>query len=382
MTDTSGRRMSLAVISSLCMALASQVVCGSEHEMRTNVFGNDLFMAGSEVRVTEGSPGDAILAGGWVSTGGAVHGDEVATGGRVNLGADVDGGLYAAGGRVRLDGKVGHNARVAGGHVEVGPEAEVQGGLTVGGGEVVVNGRVGKYLQVGAGSATIDARVGGDVDVASGELNIGPGTVIDGALTYYGPQPATIANGAQIRGGTHFVERRHWNRPGHHRAFGAGAWIWLAGWIIAGSILLALWPGFARKVGEVARHNPWIVLLLGFAVLVCVPVALLVLVITLVGIPLALLLLFLYLLLLPLGYLASAAAIGEWLLSHRQRGAPVLTRQRILMLIGVLIVLFVLTRVPLLGGALRFLLIVAGIGSLVMASALRRRGETPTVTTT
>jgi hypothetical protein len=113
-----------------------------------------------------------------------------------------------------------------------------------------------------------------------------------------------------------------------------------------------------------------------------VPVALVFLSLTIVGIPLALLLFFLYLLLLPLGYLASAAAIGEWLLSRLRSGAAVMTRQRILMLIAVLIVLFVLTRVPLFGGALRFLLIIAGIGSLVIAGAARHKGETATATAT
>jgi len=381
MTDASHRGTPLALLICLCMCLIAQGVCAHEHETAARTFGTDLFTAGSDVRITEGSPGDAILAGGWISTGGAVHGDEVATGGQVTLAADADGGLYAAGGRVRLDGRVGRNARIAGGHVELGRDAQVQGGLTIGGGEVVVNGQVGKYLQVGAGSTRIDAHVGGDVDVASGELSVGPDAVIDGVLTYYGPQPATIDSGAQIRGGTHYIERRHWNRAGHHRAFGAAAWIWLAGWIIAGSILVAIWPGFARQLGEVARQKPWVVLLLGFAVLVCVPVALLFLIITIVGIPLALLLLFLYLLLLPLGYLAAAAALGEWLLSRMRSGAQLLTRDRILMLIGVLLVLFVLTRIPVLGGALRFLLIIAGVGSLVMASALRHRGETATATT-
>jgi len=108
-------------------------------------------------------------------------------------------------------------------------------------------------------------------------------------------------------------------------------------------------------------------------VLVCVPIALLFLIISILGIPLALLLFCLYLLLLPLGYLAAAAAIGEWLLTRLHRGAEVLTRERILMLIAVLIVLFVLTRVPVLGGALRFLVIIAGIGSLLIASAARHR---------
>ncbi len=380
MREASQWNVPLALLA-LCMVIASQTLGAREHETVARRFGNDIFMAGSDVRVTNGSPGDAILAGGWISTSGAVQGDEVAAGGQIDLGADVAGSLYAAAGHVRLDGKVGHNARVAGAHVEVGPDAEVQGGLTIGGAEVAVDGRVGKYLQVGAGRTRIDGHVGGDVEVTSGELDVGPNAVIDGVLTYYGPQPASVAGTAQIRGGTRFLERRHWSRF-RHRRFGPGAWIWLAGWIVAGTILLSLWPGFSRSVSEVARARLWLALLLGFAVLVCVPVALLLLVLTLIGIPLALLLFFLYLLLLPLGYLAAAAAIGEWLLSRRRSGAAVATRQRVLMLIGVLIVLFLLTRVPLLGGTLRFLLIIAGIGSLLIAGTAWHRRETVSATTT
>ena len=362
-----------ALLTGVCLCLMSHVVPAAERASTARNLGNDLFVAGSEVRATNGSAGDAILAGARVSSSGAVQGDEVAAGGEVDIDADVSGGLYAAGGRVRLDGKVARNARMAGGHVELGPDAEVQGALSIGGGEVAVEGHVGKYLQVGAGRTRIDGHVDGDVDVAGGELNIGPHAVIDGALTYYGPQPAVIDPAAQIRGGTHYSERSHWHRLGHHRGLGTGSWIWLAGWIVAGSILLALWPGFSQAVSEVARHRPWLALLLGFAVLVCVPVALLLLMLTIIGIPLALLLLFVYLLLLPLGYLAAAAAIGEWLLARVRSGAQLAARDRILMLIGVLTVLFLLTRVPFFGGALRFLLIIAGIGSLVIASAARHR---------
>jgi hypothetical protein len=373
MADASRGGAPLSLIICLCACLAAQATPAREQPAAARTFGNDVFIAGSSVQMTDGSQGDAILAGGWISTSGAVQGDEVASGGEVNLGASVGGGVYAAGAHVRLDGKVARNARVAGGHIEVGPQADVEGGLTVGGGEVVVNGRVGKYLQVGAGSTRIDGHIGGDVNVASGELDVGPDAVIDGVLTYYGPRPAIIASGASIRGGTHYVARKHWGPRGGHRGFGAVAWIWLAGWIIAGSILLALWPGFARSVSEAAQRQPGMALLLGFAVLVCVPVALLLLALSIIGIPLALLLLCLYLLLLPLGYLAAAAAIGEWLLARLRRGAGILTRERILMLIGVLIVLFVLTRVPLLGGALRLLLIIVGVGSLVIAGAARHR---------
>lgn len=53
--------------------------------------------------------------------------------------------------------------------------------------------------------------------------------------------------------------------------------------------------------------------------------------ITIIGIPLARLGICLYVILLALGYLASAAAIGEWPLPRIRREAEVLTRQRILM---------------------------------------------------
>jgi predicted acyltransferase (DUF342 family) len=372
----SGSAKPLILLAALAAALAARGAEAREHETVARKLGEDLFMAGGDLRVTEGIAGDAILAGGRIATSGAVHGDEVAAGGEVNLGANVEGGLYAAGGRVRLDGKVARNARIAGGKVEVGPEADVQGGLTAGGGQVEVDGRVGKYLQIGAGSTRIDGHIGGDVEVASGELQVGPAAVIDGVLTYYGPQPATVATGAQIKGGMHYVERKHWAPHAHRgmlRGFGPAAWLWLIGWTVVGSVLLALWPGFSRMVAEVALRRPGMALLVGFVVLVCVPVAIVLAIITIIGIPLALLGIGLYVLLLALGYLASAAALGEWLLPRIQHGSEIFTRQRILMFLAVMVALFVLTRIPVLGGIVRFLVILVGVGSLVMAGAARQR---------
>jgi hypothetical protein len=367
----SRRAMPYVLIVTLAASAVPRALFAHEHETVTQHFGDDRFMAGADVRATGSTPGDAVLAGGRISTSGTVHGDEVAAGGQVDLGANVDGGVYAAGGRVHLDGKVARNARIAGGQVELGREAEVQGGLTIGGGEVDVNGRVGRYLQVGAGNARIDGHVGGDVQVASGELSVGPAAIIDGALTYYGPQPATVAAGAQIKGGMHYVERKYW-RHGGHRGFGAGAWFWLIGWIIVGSVLLALWPGFSRAVTDVVRRRRGMTLLIGFAILVCTPVAIVLSMITIIGIPLALVGICLYLLLLALGYLASAAALGEWLLPQFRSG-DIRTQHRILMFFGVMLVLFVLTRIPVLGGAVRLLVILAGVGGLAMASVARHR---------
>jgi hypothetical protein len=109
------------------------------------------------------------------------------------------------------------------------------------------------------------------------------------------------------------------------------------------------------------------------ALLVGVPVLLVALAVSLIGLPLALLLLCLYLLLLPLGYLAAAAAIGDWLLPRIRRGAAITTSQRVLMLLGVLIALAVVTRVPYLGGLVCLVVLLAGMGSLVLAAVARHR---------
>jgi predicted acyltransferase (DUF342 family) len=366
----------LSAFAVCCLAFAPPMASAREQETVSHRLGDDVFMAGGHLQMSEAIPGDAILAGGTISTSGAVRGDQVAAGGRLDLGSNVDGGLYAAGGRVLLEGKVGRNARIAGGDVEIGAEADVQGGVTVCGGRVEINGHVGKYLQVGAGRTRIDGHIGGDVHVASGELSVGPGAIIDGMLTYYGPQPATVAAGAQIKGGLQYVERKRWAHGVHTampRGLGVGAWLWLIGWIVAGSVLLALWPGFTRAVTDAALRRPWIALLTGFVVLVCAPIAVLLLMITVIGIPLALLAICLYVALLPLGYLASAATIGEWVLSRMRQGAEIVMRQRILMLIGVLVVLFVLSRVPWLGGVVKSLAVLVGVGGLVMAAAARHR---------
>ena len=67
MRDALDWMIPLALIS-LCTGIASQSAGAREHETTTRTFGNDVFMAGSDVRITDGSPGDAMLAGGWIST--------------------------------------------------------------------------------------------------------------------------------------------------------------------------------------------------------------------------------------------------------------------------------------------------------------------------
>jgi cytoskeletal protein CcmA (bactofilin family) len=339
--------------------------------MISRQLGNDTFASGGSVSLTEEVFGDAVAAGGEVVVESAVRGDALLAGGEVELAGTVDEDVYAAGGEVELSGHVLGSARLAGGDVEIERDAVIDGAVSVAGGDVTIDGRLGQYLQSAAGSTQINGEIEGDVEVSGGELIIGRGAVINGSVTFRGPNPPEVEDGATVRGGVQHIEKRE--HAGLRAFAGLFALLWLAGWLIVGWLVLVLWPGFARAVVETAQTRPAASFVIGVALLVGVPALLVALAISLIGLPLALLLLCVYLLLLPLGYLAAAAAIGEWLLPRIRRGAAITTWHRVFMLLGVLVALSVVTRVPYLGGLVCFVVLLAGMGILVLAAVARHR---------
>jgi len=372
------KRFSFIVVLALCCAgnAIAQDDDDDDHdrEMVTRQLGDDRFLAGDEVRLTGEIAGDAIAAGGDVVLDATVRGDVVVTGGEVEVAGEAAEDLYAAGGTVRIGGKVAGNARIAGGDVVIRRAAAIDGGTSIAGGKVRVEGRVGQYLQMTGGNLRIDGTVAGNVEAAGGKLVIGPEADIQGTVTFRGRHAPRVESGAQVRGGVkHIPESREWKRWAG--VAGAIALAWLVGWLLVGAVLLFLWPGFSRVVSQTVAGRPGASLLLGFAILVLGPVAIGILMASLIGMPLAIVLLFVYLLLLPFGYLAAALTIAEWMLSRMRKGAPITTAQRVLALLGVLIVLGIVTLIPFIGCLIAFVLVLLGIGGLVLASLARHRGE-------
>lgn len=358
------------------LALGAEAAQVEGEGSATRVLGEDTFAAGERVRVSQDNPGDAIAAGSKLDFTGRIGGDAVAAGRDLTIGSAIDGDLYAAAAELRIDGTVAGNARVVGRSVELGPRGEVSGGMSAAGQEVEIEGRVGSYLQVAAAETRIDGQVGGDVEVRGRELTIGPGAVIDGTVTFRGRAAPVVAAGAQVRGGVRHLQpdpAAEAVPQGMRTAFGVGALLWLAGWLVAGSVLIALRPQFARALTRAVRTRPGLSTLGGLLLLIGVPVLIAVLMATLVGIPLGLLLLAAYLLWLPLGYLTGAAALGEGVLQRLHRGRESRVGERILAFAVVLIVLFLLLRVPVAGKLIATLVLLAGMGSLVVA-LLGRRG--------
>lgn len=341
-------------------------------QVRIRQAGDDVFIAGPKVSWQEKSAGAVLAAGGEVMLAGNVGADAVAAGGNVTVRSNVAGDLYAAGGQLRIAGTVAGDARLAGGEITIDPGARIGSGATLAGGRVLLGGRVGSYAQIAAGRTEVNGTVGGDLNVSSGALVIGPNAHIDGRLTYRGPQPPQIADGARIAGGVNHITTEtgaRWLAP-----FAIiGAILWFIGWIIAGALLIGLAPVAVRRVTDAMRGRAWQSLLFGFLLFVLVPIVAGVLLFTVIGTPLGLLLAVAYLLLLPLGYLAGAAAIGDWTIDRMRRTASPGTAQRILAFALALLLLTLLIAVPIVGWLLAWLVVLLGIGAIVLALRGERR---------
>ena len=342
----------------------------SQGEQRVErTFGSDHFAAGSELSISQPVAGDLIAGGGKVGVQTDVGGDAILTGGSVQVNGRVGESLFLAGGQLVVNGSVGRNARVGGGQVSLGPSSVIGGNLSVGGGDVALKGRVKGYVQAGGGKVLIDGVVDGDVEARAGQLTLGPNARIGGQLRYASREPLQRDPAAQVQGE---VERINitggWPVPEDiERGMGrSGSWIWTLGLLVVAGFMALTLPGFTERVATLWRARFPMSLLLGFVLIVCLPVAALLLMATIIGVPLGLVTLMVYPVLLLLGYVSSGVALGAWAATRLNPTWSQSGMGRVLTAMLGMLAMGLLARVPWLGGLVMFLALLAGVGALVL----------------
>lgn len=357
----------------VALALATLTGCNvriDRDDSLSREFGSDFFGAGGMLNLTEPVAGDAFLTAGHVATASEVTGDLVAMGGEVSIGGAIGDDLYAAGGSVQFDAIVNGNARVAAGEINVGPATVVAGGVSLTGGQIAFEGVAHNYLKASGGTVRLDGEVIGDAEVRAKELVIGPSARIGGRLIYHGPSEPTVAEEAVITGGIEFHPQDagrfvHDARPrARDAATGLGTFLWFLGMFVAGALFVLLLPRFTSEAAAAIGRKPLPALGLGLAILLCVPFVAVVLVVTIIGIPVALLLMSLYLLVLFLGWITAALFVAQRGLAALRPGRPVARGGQLLALLLGLAVLWLLRQLPLVGGLIGFVALLAGIGAL------------------
>ena len=134
--------------------------------------------------------------------------------------------------------------------------------------------------------------------------------------------------------------------------------------MVLAAVLVAVLPGLSRRVAEAWRTRFGWSLLWGFIALVCIPAAVLILLISIIGIPIALLAALLYGALLIVGYAASGIALGLWGLARWRAEMQERTGWRIGSVVLAALALALLGSVPFVGGLVGLIAVIAGIGAI------------------
>jgi hypothetical protein len=337
------------------------------------VIDEDYFTAGETVEVSGTVNGDVYAFGGRVLVKGRVNGDLLVAGGAITISGEVSQDVRALGGRVKVSGTIGRNLTVAGGNVQIADSASVGGAVTAAGGEVGISGPVGGNARVGAVGLVVSNTIGGDLKVAAREIRLAPGALIGGELAYWSPRRLVIAEGAKVLGPVVRKQPEREIRPFAFRiAGGIGAIFKLISFVstlVIGLLVIRLFPNFMGAAADAIRHRPLASLGVGLLIFVLVPLLVLLLFITVLGIHLALIVLALYVVSLYVSrviavYWAGSAVFGSR--AGRGRGGCAFA--------GALIVYYLLTLVPVLGGIVAVLVTLLGLGAAAIAEKKSHRG--------
>lgn len=363
----------LAVILLAAVAFPASLSAATFLSARTLVISeaplDNMYLAGTDVTVAAVLPADVLAAGGTVSIAAQVVGDATVAGGTVTVTRPVEGDLRAVGAQIAVNAPVSGDLALAGGTVTASSTAT---DTRIIGGTVRVTGSGGKVVIYGA-EVFLSGTFEGDVAVtASDRLTLLDGTVINGSLRYDAPQEALIPASATILDGvTYTGASSYLPTIEQAKTFAvAGASVFLLvrilAVLVAAALLAGLFPVFTQAVADRAlSRSPGrfaLLVLLGFAVVFATPVFIFILLVSFVGMGVAFLLLAAYLLLLMLGYLYAGVLAGAAL------GRGLMKREIVTWKFATLgmLVLYLVSAVPVIGGILTFILFLAATGTIVV----------------
>lgn len=326
---------------------------------------SDYFAAGG-TNVLDGTVnGDAYIVGGNVIVNGNVYGDVLAAGGNVSINGKVTGNIRAVGGQIVISGEVDRNVTVAGGTISIQKPALITGSLTAAAGNLTITSPIGKNAALAGGQISINSAVGGDVRAQAEQISVMQNAKIDGGLTYWSPNEAHIVPFTiKDRAVYHHTELKNQKiaRPTSAKIAGIMAGLSIA-WItvsvamsfLLGVILLHAAPVLMENVTATIHTKLVPSLVTGFAGMVLLPFAFVVLFMSVVGIPFAFLLIFAFVLLALMSQIFVSLAIGKKLLPQRHELA---------LLVG-LTIYTVVTVIPFVGWMFNAVSLFVGVGAII-----------------
>ena len=310
--------------------------------------------------------GNLYLGGSEISLDGAkISGDLFVGATNLSIKNTEVSNLYLASGTLTIENtKISGDLIVGSGQVTLDETTEINGGVLIGSGVSILESKIHDDVVIGGGEVKINGKFDGNLQVRAGSLVVRKNTEILGRVNYrYSKEgkKAQISQDAKILGG--FVEKQIITNPKFEKFLpNLSSFIFslLMSWVV-GLVLVLLAPLCMRRTAEILQNKPWASLGWGALVLFLGPVLILILLISVLGVPLALIFMGFYFLLVYLAKFFVAVWLGSKILkSMEKKHLPIWE-----MALGILII-YLLGIIPILGGWIKFLVLLFGLGMLVV----------------
>jgi hypothetical protein len=328
----------------------------------------DLLAAGDVVRISGTIEGSVFAIGRRVEITGTVGGNVFTAAPTVVISGKIGGSVLTFGSIVEFNGEIGRNLGGFGANFNMGKSALIGGNVALGSGDMVLDGNILRDLRVFSGVMELRGSVR-HVDFSGGQAKLTSTARVGGDFkAQVKDEKQVIIDPAAVIVGMKNIEKSppkqsEYSRPGFY------FWqiIRIITLFITGLIVFRLAPWFS--VTRVASGVDWLKAGgLGFAALVTVPIAAIVVACTVVGLPLALSSLAIWLGALYLAKIIVAEFVGRNLFKTGKA----------MSLLGGVVVVIVAVNLPFLGGLINFLFILLGLGAFVL-TVYRTNWRTPRV---
>ena len=332
----------------------------------------NLYAAGNLLTIDADVSKSLYLGGNTLNINGDVANDLKAGGNTILVKGNIGGSAHLGGGTVLIDGQIADDLFVGGGVVTISNTAKVGGGLYVGGGTVDLQAPVTGDAFVGGKKVIINSTINGNVKVEADELILGDKAVLKGNFNYTSSREVEMAKNATIAGVVDYkkMDQERFNfqeKSGNKEiasifgAFAVGIWVMKLFFALISSftVFLLLTKLLKNSYKELST-NFWANVVIGFTLMIMLPITSIILFLTIFGIWLAGLNLLVFGLLMMLAEATASIMFGLWLMKLFAKKNVELSWKPVLL--GAL-VLPTISMIPVVGCLICFIFLLASFGS-------------------
>ena len=332
----------------------------------TAIINDDLVTVGGNIKLDGIIEGDLISASRSLVQSGLILGSLNAVAQDVDVLGEVKGSVRVFAQNINVNGTVDRNLVAFGYSVDVKPGAQIHKDITAFCGKMTLDGKLGGNLKGSMGELVISGVVNQDVSVEADEITLMPTARVLGNLKYKSGKEAKIESGAQVSGEIVWTELKTTKEKKPKSIFTGKPIIpeilFLLALMVTGVVLTLICRKDAYQAKQAVADSFLKTLALGFVVMVCVPIAVIILIVSVIGIPIAAIAFFAYAVLIYIAKIPVATFVGEKIIKTLgKKGQPSLIWS---MLFG-LVVLTLALNIPYLDWLIYFLVLFTGFGAII-----------------